>query len=212
MRTVSFSEPRVQNLLNQNFVNTFSNTRGDPTAGKSIKHRPSDPPGQCIRGNGKQNVQTIFLTPTGEIFHVATGFLSPDDLLEESSFALQIFDQLKNSDSDKSSFVAEKHRERLAGMGFKNSDINAQSDMARMMNMINGNTRSRSNRSPIGGSSSRNSLQGINVFQQFIDRQLLEDNQFSIKYPLMSYRQLERDPTRLVGNGQSFFASSSSSN
>ena len=115
MRTVTFSEPSVQNLLNQNFVNTFSNTRGDPTAGQSIKHRPTDPAGQCIRGNGKQNVQTLFMTPEGEIFHVATGFLSADDLQEEAKFSLKLFDEIqKNRDSNqRRRWSPKSHRDRL---------------------------------------------------------------------------------------------------
>ena len=64
----------------------------------------------------------------------------------------------------------------------------------------------------MGGSQSGNLFPGGNVFQPFIERQILGDNQFSIKYPLITDTQLERDPTKLVGNGQSFFASSSSGN
>ncbi len=214
MRTVTFSDRNLQNMLNQNFVNTFNNTEGDPTAGQSIQHRPSDPAGSCIRGNGKQNVQTIFMTPAGEIFHVATGFLSSEDLFKEAQFSLDLFDEMqKNSETDLAQLVADRHRDRLRNEGFQPSDINSLSNMDRIMRMANGNGPNRSGRrSANGGSGSRNSMPGMNVFQSFIEQQFLEDNQFSIKHPLMSHEQLERDPTRLVGNGQSFFASQSSGN
>jgi hypothetical protein len=212
MRTVTFSEPDLQNLLNQNFVNTFSSTRGDPTAGQSIKHRPTDPAGQCIRGNGKQNVQMLFMTPAGEIFHVATGFLSADDLQKEARFSLKLFDQLqKNRDSDSRPLVAQLHRDRLREVGFDEAEINSQSEMARLMKMDDG-FGAASSRRPNSRSQSQNSFPEGNVFQRFIEQQFLGDNQFSIKHPLISHKQLERDPTVLVGSGQSFFGSSSSGN
>ena len=99
MRTVSFSNQSVRSLLNQEFVNTFTNTTGDPTAGKSIWHSPKDLPGQCARGVGGQNVQTIFMTPEGKIFHAANGFLSADDLLNEVKFAKELFGQIKEADA-----------------------------------------------------------------------------------------------------------------
>jgi hypothetical protein len=33
MRTVSFSDSKVRHLLNNEFINTFTNTTGDPTSG-----------------------------------------------------------------------------------------------------------------------------------------------------------------------------------
>ncbi len=215
MRTVTFSEPKVQNLLNRNFVNTFTNTQGDPTAGESINHRPTDPAGSCIRGNGKQNVQTIFMTPSGEIYHVATGYLSADDLMKESDFALKLFAQIQEqTSSDAAIAVADAHRERLKTAGFDEQTINAPSGMANLMRRLRSGDSSPISESPFLGFNSQtgNSAPAGNMFQNLIERQFLEDNQFSIKYPLISHQQLERDPTRLVGNGKSFFASSSSGN
>jgi len=113
MRTVTFSDRNLQNMLNQNFVNTFNNTEGDPTAGQSIQHRPSDPAGSCIRGNGKQNVQTIFMTPAGEIFHVATGFLSSEDLFKEAQFSLDLFGEMHG---EPESWKAEQIRWYINGL------------------------------------------------------------------------------------------------
>lgn len=49
-----------------------------------------------------------------------------------------------------------------------------------------------------------------NVFDSMIRQQVLQDQKFSMQYPLMSWEQFERDPATLVGNGRSFFSSSSS--
>jgi len=91
MRTVSFSQPQVNQTLSNDFVCFTTSTEGDPSAGQSIRHRPKDPAGPCVRGNGQQNVQTLFLTPEGEIFHAASGYLAPEDMLAELEYARELF-------------------------------------------------------------------------------------------------------------------------
>jgi hypothetical protein len=208
MRTVSFSNSHVRRLLNNDFVNTFTNTQGDPTAGMSISHRPTDAPGQCIRGNGKQNVQTIFMTPDGEIFHVATGFLSSEDLLAEARFAKELFGHLKSNQSDNRSLVVEAHRQRLLESDFSAQQIDNRNPMMAMMMFSPPNNPSFTFDTPEGLHS--NFGGGQSVFEGFIRKQFLEDNQFPIRQPLMSWQNLQNDPAKLVGNGKSFFASSSS--
>ena len=194
MRTVSFSHPDVQNLLNNNFVCTYTNLEGDPTAGESIRHWPNDSVGNCIRGNGKQNVQTLFLTPEGEIYHVATGFLSPADLAEECQFAKELFRQYRKDPDSFRQTVIDAHRQRLVDQGFSDTLIDSPNPMMAMMQgMQNGSGL----RGPDG------------VFGPMIRGQMLQDGQFAMRRPLMTHQQLQRDPTPLVGNGKSFFASSS---
>ena len=208
MRTVSFSEPKTSQFLNQHFVNTYRDTTGDPTSGQSIWHQPGEPAGQCLRGNGKQNVQSLFLTPSREIFHVATGFLSPADLLEEAQFALQLFEKLKRERGEKRASVIDAHRERLKSSGFSTDDIAQTNPLAQVMgqmpNFASGHLAT--------GKPLQSSPRPGQIFETMIRRQFLEDQQFAIEHPLMSWEQLERDPTPLVGNGQSFFSSSSSGN
>ena len=140
MRTVSFSHPAVRRMAKNDFVCTYTNTEGDPTSGASISHRPSDPPGPCIRGNGKQNVQTLFLTPQGEVFHVATGFLSGDDLAEEMKFAGNMFNKLKSETnaSKRRDWVVQTHQNRLQSAGFSRQEIESPPGME-MMAMMRGN-------------------------------------------------------------------------
>lgn len=208
MRTVSFSQPQTRRFLNQNFVNTFDNTTGDPTSGKSIWHQPGDPSGMCIRGNGKQNVQTLFLTPSGNIFHVATGFLSPDDLLAESKFAFQLYQKLNREPQIDGNDVVEAHRHRIETAGYPKKNVQQASPVAQMMKQgfpqVSGNV---IKDVPFFGSNRPGNFMDLMIRQQ-----ILQDQKFSIQYPLMSWEQFERDPKTLVGNGQSFFSSSSSGN
>lgn len=211
MRTVSFSDPKVRRLLSNNFVNTFTNTYGDSTSGLSIAHRPSDPPGPCIRGNGKQNVQTIFMTPDGEIFHVATGFLAPEDLAEEARYANSLFQEIVQQEPETvRDRVSTSHKDRLFKAGFSEQEIVSRSPFAAMM-MFNPATSGNLNlMSGPGERSPGNFGSPQGIFDGFIKQQFLQDNQFSIQNPLMSWQQLQNDPTTLVGRGKSFFASSGS--
>lgn len=200
MRTVSFSDNKVRSLLNRQFVNTYTNTHGDPTAGKSIKHRPNESPGPCLRGNGKQNVQTIFMTPDGEIFHVATGYQSSEDLLEESKFAINLFKGIQNCNpNERSSLVGEAHQNRLNSTRSNSRSPLSEFDNVFAKLMPNAN---------VQGSRSRSAMPGFNMMGNFTQMGVDADQQFSIRYPMLSYKQLERDPAKLVGNGSSFFASS----
>ena len=206
MRTVSFSQPQTRRYLNQNFVNTFNNTTGGPTSGKSIWHQPGDPSGTCIRGNGKHNVQTLFLTPSGNIFHVATGFLSSEDLLAESKFAFQLFHKLNQAPQIDDNHVVEAHRNRLESVGYPGTNVQQANPLVQMMKQgfpqAGGNV--------IKGVPFLGSTKTGNVLDLMIRQQFFQDQKFSMQYPLMSWEQFERDPTTLAGNGQSFFSSSSS--
>lgn len=193
MRTVSFSNKAVRSLLNKDFINTFTNTTGDPSAGKSIWHSPEDLPGSCARGVGGQNVQTIFMTPDGKIFHAANGYLSPDDLLDEINFAKDLFTQIKESPVQASSIVRQAHRDRLEELGYSEDQIEAaQSGKPSMtMDLVK-------------------DIEPGNIFAGKTKKEVLMGNAFSIKHPLMDYRKFEKDPTQLVGKGKSSFVSTRS--
>jgi hypothetical protein len=158
----------VRRLLNTRFVCAWENTDGKPTPGASFAHRPRDPAPSCIRGNGEHNVQILFLTPQGEIFHVLAGYVSPKDLQEELRFALSSFDALRKSAADSREAIVTK----------------AQEDMVTQLEK-------RSFPGPLG---------------DWERRRAVADHRFAGQYPLLpldSYR-----PEMLVGNGQSFFGSS----
>jgi len=218
MRTVSFSQPDVCNLLDKDFVCYHTSTEGDATAGMSIRHSPGDPAGTCIRGNGPQNLQILFLTPEGEIFHVVSGFVPADELKQELMFAKSLFDEIKRSASKSNvrpeTIVVDSHRTRLANFGFSEDQIESRGlglmtggmsmpGMEAIMNQAGQMARSGSQ--PVAGQSG-------SVFDSMIRGQVLTDHQFCMRYPLTSSEEFERDPTPLVGNGKSFFMSSSGGN
>ena len=84
---MSLSNAKVNRLLNDKFVCAYVNTQGDPNSGESFSHRPRDPVGPCLRGNGEHNVQMITMSPAGEIIHVLSGYVGPEELLAELQFA-----------------------------------------------------------------------------------------------------------------------------
>ena len=165
-----------------------------------------------MRGNGKQNVQTIFMTPDGDIFHVATGFLPPEDLANEIEFAGKLFSAMQKERGPKDDLVATTHRRRLLDLGFNDNQIDSQNGFEQMMMMQNSmNGRGSLAGSPRGRNSRSGNRGAMNgMFDSLIKGQFLADNKFSIQYPLVDYETFEDDPTPLVGDGTSFFASQSS--
>ena len=230
MRTVSFSQPEISRQLNRDFVCFTTSTEGDASAGESIRHRPNDPAGTCIRGNGQQNVQTLFLTPEGEIFHVISGYVSPEELSVELQFASKLFAALKKvPTNDRPNFIAEAHRSRLQQMGFSDDEIRSRGlnvgmgmslpfempgkpaeGLAQTTNR-DANDKSFANLDYLLRqlpTSSEISANG--PFGMFVRGQISTDHKFCIDYPLQNHESFDRDPTPLVGNGKSFFMSSSS--
>jgi hypothetical protein len=67
-----------------------------------------------LRGNGEQNLQILFLTPAGEIFHAISGYVSPADFLEELAFARKIHATLNVPSIDRRALVQTIHRAALA--------------------------------------------------------------------------------------------------
>ena len=240
MRTVSFSQPQVQATLARDFVCFTTSTEGDPTAGQSIRHRPRDPAGPCLRGNGQQNVQTLFLTPDGEIFHAATGYRSPTDLLTELEFARDLLATLQQAPADQRAEVVQRqHRQRLEQLGYSPAEIDARGPNLGGMNFpgMNFSGLDFSGMNPAqlnlpaliegrgdlgglgtgrrtGGKEGRPDAAGVAAADAlpnpFARGQILSDHQFCLDHPLQPAAKFDRDPTPLVGSGKSFFMSSGS--
>lgn len=215
MRTVSFSQPRICQILQHDFVCFHTSTEGDPSAGQSIRHRPNDPAGTCIRGNGPQNVQTLFLTPEGQIFHAVSGYVPPDELEQELKFARDLFDALKLTGPDapekRQTTVVDRHRQRLIELGFSAEEAqppagrNDATTGSAMESVLQQAAR-------VSGGVLPDMNPAGNPFDFMIRSQVLTDHRFCMRHPLMESREFERDPTPLVGSGKSFFMSSSGGN
>ncbi len=112
MRTVSFSPAKIRKALNKDFVCHAINTEGEPSAGGSHAHSPSDPAGRCSDGVANQNVQVLFLTPAGKIFHTVSGFRSPELLEKELTFARTLFRDIRDKPDSAADIVKAEHRKR----------------------------------------------------------------------------------------------------
>lgn len=200
MRTVSFSDTSVQKLLNDDFVCLRMNTRGDPTAGESFSHAPNDPAGPCLRGNGRQNVQIICMTPSAEIFHVLVGFVGPEDLQSDLKFALATYRKLPAEADDRRVIVRDAHVEFLQTAGFSDAEIERPtSDFGALF----ANVASSAPAGDPGGSFDR-------MIEGAARNQVLADHRFAIEHPLLPLAKFK--PEMLVGNGKSFFGSTSFGN
>ncbi len=212
MRAVSFSNARVQKSLNDQFVCCYTNTQGDPSAGASFSHAPDDEPGPCGRGAGRQNIQTIFMTPDGEMFHVATGYLAPDDLLTELKFAHELFASLQRKPKSRNETVVKAHRARLKELGFKPGEI-AESDSRLSDMFLSGpNPADFGIKVPRPGDFGVGvNLRGLggNLFADISRRRMLKDHKFAMQHPLMTREEFEQNPQALVGRHKSFFGSHS---
>jgi len=197
---VTFSTPEIQNAIANNFVALNSNIEGDPLAGESIGHAPNETPGDCIRGNGRQNVQTIFLTPDLELFHVATGFVSPEEMYEELAFAAKLFEELQQEDENRFDLVRLAHQTKLNKLPASSRSA-VESGLGAARDFVN----SMDGRDSGLGSMARNPMQA------FSNRFMSDDHRYMVKHPLISKSDFEKDPGALVGRGKTFFSSSKNS-
>ena len=117
MRTVSFSSDPVRQALQTDFVPAVINTTGTPATGASCKHSPREQPGLCTPGVGHQNVQCVFLTPEGEIFHAVTGHRSPKALADDLDYAARLFARMKAEPDQARDLVIDRHRATLTALG-----------------------------------------------------------------------------------------------
>jgi hypothetical protein len=137
MRTVSFSSDPVQEALKTKVVPAFVNTTGTPATGASCKHAPNEAAGMCTPGIGHQNVQCLFLTPEGEIFHAVSGHQGPKAMAEELDYASRLFAQMKEDPEQARDLVVNRHRATLTALG---EPENGGLDM---MGMLDGSFRRR---------------------------------------------------------------------
>ncbi len=213
MRTVSFSNEQLQNTLNRDFVCVYTNTQGERSAGSSFSHAPDDLPGPCGRGAGRQNVQTIFLTPAGEIFHVATGFLEADDLLEEMQFAKQCFAMLHDHPRRDKQAVVAAHLRRLRQLGFSRQEIASRDHPLSEMVLSGPNPQDFGINMPTPRDFGVNMATPFGqMFGDAARQRRLKDHKFVLANPLLSQETFQQHPESLVGNHHSFFGSHSAMN
>lgn len=201
MRMVSFADREVQRELSPQFVLLSTNMEGMRGAGRSVGHLPSDAPGLCPPRLAHQNCQVFFLTPRLEIFHAATGFLSPSDLAQEARFAEDLFAAMQKRPKAAAETVAAAHRGFLKKQGGTDRDLAAAADPTGGL-LGNGAGLGL----PLEGPGN-----GLDPFSGIERARILRDHQYLMEYPLISLADFERDPTPLVGHAHFAFQSGEAS-
>ena len=186
-------------MLQNDFVCQLINTKGDPTSGASVGHAPSDAAGLCTRGIGKQNVQCLFLTPSGEIFHAASGYRGPEDLRSELEFALTLYRGVRKQPANANQLVRDVHIQRLRNQGFSDDVITRSDSSGMLMAMRTARDFAELNRSKGNPVNQAFAIKGRNSE--------LSDGRFSVHYPMIPMEKFLEDPRILVGHESSAFQS-----
>lgn len=126
---MTLADPTVQRLLQRDFVATWGNVEGEPSAGASFAHRPADAPGTCVRGNGEHNIQVLVLTAGGELLGVTAGFLSAGDLRAELEGMRELDEALARAtrverltEDERRQFVRDAHERMLEELAERSFD------------------------------------------------------------------------------------------
>ncbi len=118
LRTVTFSNPKVAEFINANFVCAWHNRapgfkNDDPQAEQSIFQ-------QSTEAYTTKNICTFFMSPDGHVFHYVAGYLSPSLFLKEAALALDIrtgaFDESMRMKEDGPAKARAVHAAQLAAI------------------------------------------------------------------------------------------------
>ena len=96
MRTVTFSDERVGETLEEKFICTWENRVGafhdcDPATEQRLFRRYAE-------AYTTRNICTFFLTPDLQVLHYISGYYAPQLFLEEAAFALKLHKAVLDSD------------------------------------------------------------------------------------------------------------------
>jgi hypothetical protein len=91
MRTGTFSDPKVIEMMSRRFACAWKNIRPKERFEDGL-YSPRETAGlqKLPRGAGSDNVCLHVATPDGAILHSVPGFVSSDELVEELEFALRV--------------------------------------------------------------------------------------------------------------------------
>src|SRR5947209_2693648 len=88
MRTVTFADPRVVDVLNEKFVVAWNNHSPERAVrGVQARYTPAEI-ATYPEGGGGNNLHTVVTSPEGTVLSVLTGFWSADIFLKEVDFSL----------------------------------------------------------------------------------------------------------------------------
>jgi hypothetical protein len=93
MRSVTFADEKVTDLLNEKFVLLWNNHSGDE-AGEAGEQPAWSPEELKLypEGGGQGNVRTYVCRPDGAIVSYVEGWFAPERILEEAAWGLSVLD------------------------------------------------------------------------------------------------------------------------
>ncbi|HUY92942.1 MAG TPA: hypothetical protein VMV10_29705 [Pirellulales bacterium] len=138
------------------------------------------------------------MTPSGEIFHVLTGFVGPEDLQGELEWALATYGKITERSEDRKTRVRDAHVEFLRQAGFSDGEI--EQPTSGFPELFAG----AAPRLPIGADGALSLGRAVDGIAR---SHVLADHRFVIEHPLLPMSRFK--PETLVGNGKSFFGSTS---
>jgi hypothetical protein len=123
MRTVTFSNPEVNRLLNERFVCTWYNQASSVFPAKPASPADKQPPvnddylQNFPDGSGGPNVKLFFCTPEGRIVHFIQGYYRPATFQAEARYALEVLSTVTQpgmAEGRLRAVLAARHAERRA--------------------------------------------------------------------------------------------------
>lgn len=121
---MTFSDSRVIDALNRDFVCAWTNTRPDisPSSFPVIDPRTlQNWQGGFAQGTGANNVGLLYCTSDGWVLHEMRGFFAPEAFLEELRFVVSARDELTRGGAqvrfdDASRGMRERHQLQIASL------------------------------------------------------------------------------------------------
>ena len=87
MRAVTFSDPKTNELINQNFIVTWFNQAPSLFPRRPVQTCTQHNVRTLSEGAGGPNVKCFFCTPQGKIVHFIQGYYGPEVFQREVAFA-----------------------------------------------------------------------------------------------------------------------------
>ena len=143
---------------------------------------------------------------------MATGYLSPDELLEEMEFARQLYDRLHSDPRRAKQTVVAAHEQRLKRLGFTAQQIAASDNPLSDFRLTGPNPQDFGIDVPTPRDLGINAGPAGELFGDIARKRMLKDHKYVMAHPLIAHDAFSADPGALVGNHRSFFGSNSSMN
>ena len=151
-------------------------------------------------------MQTLFLTPEGEIFHTASGFQKADKLVSEMDAATDLWKKIRKDRKNAREIVRGVHLARLEEFE-KTKAADTRRNHSRQQDAMPRQFRPANILSAMQNAPSM----ADNVFSRKTRQSAYDDARFGAQYPMLPIDEFQKTPSLLVGTAVSSFASGNAS-